>query len=550
MRASRFDFYTAGLAALLAVLVAAVAATRATDTIEYWPDVRDYGPARALHAPEFLADTQQAAIIWQPRVSDTPLVYQSVEKNSTPTGILPYSDLTPIRWQTVPAGVDVFHVIWLEQDARLRSALINTTGETIRGPITLTAQASHGFATVPISGGRALVLWINDSAGQLASNVIDSDGRPGPTTTSLANRLYRFAVRMDQEEALHTAWLTPSAPHAWTIYYQASATTAPTLDVPEILHLLTLSAEEALLSFDMGLDHTHGYITWSVASTRQPDTERVYVLAFPLDQPTTNRVMELRLPDNFAPTTNIPGSDLAIGRVDTTIPGDDAAALRWPQPAPGQHSILPIAVAVRTTDGWRPANAYFKDGRRIGFQVAVSYPVNGGPLSLSVDQAGSLHLAWIGLNDATPHLYTASTGTQGITSSSGSASGRWLHTAAGLVAGLPLGILWLILPTILIMLAPTEFWTLPLALTLYTAAKLLWPTALFTRLPPLLIAAGLDQLSPALAIGATTLVIGLLASAALLVAHRARCLPLYPWVAYVALDMPLTWLIFGANVIT
>lgn len=545
MRSSRVDVTMAGLAALLAVLVAAVAAARTAGPVEYWPDVRDFGAVRAFSASDLLADAQ-TAIIWQPHESDTPLVYQPVEKNSTAVGILPYTDLSPVRWQTVPAGADRFHIVWLEQDARLRSALITTTGETIRGPITLTARTSH-FAVVPFSGERASVLWINDSAGQLASAVIDANGRPGPTTTSPAIRLDRLAARADQEEVLHVAWLTPSAPHTWTLYYQNAA--APLLDAPVVLHSLALSAEETLLSFDLGLDHTHGYVTWSVASTRQPDAERIFVLAFPLDQPVAGRAAELRLPDDFAPMTGIPGSDLAVGSVDTTIPGDDAAALRWPQPAPGDHTVLPIAVAVHTTDGWRPAVAYFKNGRRVGFQVAAHFPADAGPVSVSVDQAGSLHLAWTGLNDAVPHLYTASSGAQGIPSSPDSASSRWLHAAAGLIAGLPLGLLWLVLPTALIVLAPVKSWAFPLALGLYTAAKLLWPPALYSHVPPPLIAAGLDHLSPAVTVGAAALVIGLLASAALLAARRTGRPPLYTWIIFAALDVALTWFIFGANVI-
>ncbi len=548
MRSTRLISRFAGLWALLVTaLIALAAAARASGPAYQWPDVRDVGATRALSSPAYVANAQQPAIIWQPQNVDTSLVYQSLEKKSTATRILPYPDVMPARWQAAAAGPDQLHVIWLEQDGRLRSALIRTDGETVRGPIELADRGGRDFSSMPLSGGRLLVLWANDSAGQLAATIIDSAGRPGPTSTSLANRLERFAASMDHTGQLHVVWLTPSTPDAWTIHYQAADPATITLDAPIALHSLVLSPEDSLLAFALGLDRTHGTVIWSITNARQPDIERVFLLTFPLEEPAASQITELQLPETFAPATRISDSDLVIGRIDARIPPEGTtAALRWPNPAPGQHDILPLAVALRMVDGWHPAVIYMRDGRLFGFQIAAQRPADAGPSILGADMSGGLHLAWIGLRDAVPHLYTASSG---VTTASPRADDTWLHITAGLVAGIPLGLVWLLLPTGLILLTSADFWTLPLALTLYGAAKLLWPPTLYMHVSPLLVRAGLGLASPGLAVGAAVLITGLVSSAGLIAIYRPGY-PLWrPWAVFVALDMLLTWLVFGANVI-
>ncbi|HVO70285.1 MAG TPA: hypothetical protein VMT24_09575 [Aggregatilineaceae bacterium] len=535
--------------ALVSILVAVTAANRAEPRNYQWPRIQDRGGTYAMSSPAFVLTTQDQALIWRPSGTDTPLTYLPLAGRGAAVPIVPYSDVEPLRWEAVPASLSTFHLIWRERDGRLRSALIDTGGQTIRGPIELAADAQPDFVTVPLPDGGSLVLWIAASRGQLALSRIDPDGRPGSTSRPLPAQIERIAAALDQEDVVHLAWLASSSPGTWTIYYQATSAADSRIDAPESLYTFALTPEESVASFVIGLDGTHGYIIWSTAAAAQPDLEHVHTLTFPLGRAASGALHELQLPQHFSPSENVRAADLAIGRVGEMPSAPHlSAALRWPRPAPGQHDILPVAVALYTPDGWRPGVVYYRDGAGLGFQIVGQFPADAGPPTLSADPSGTLHLAWSGLQGSLFHLYTADTGQQGLAAAPPSTDGAAYEVLAGILAGISLGLFWVVFPTCLVLLSPDNTWTLPLAFALYGLAKLVWPPALFAQPSPALAAAGLGRLDPGLAVALGTLVIAVISVAVFRAAYYVKR-PLWQrWLVYALLDAALTWGVFGANV--
>jgi hypothetical protein len=532
--------FTLWVLILFSILTALAAGTRLTPGRYQWALVNDRGAATPL---------DEAALLAQPlalfaRSVDTPLAYYPLAGDRTPTGILPYPDVNPRRWQVALASRSAYHVVWQEQDTRLRCALISTAGTTVRGPIELATSARPDFVTLPGEDGDLLVIWINNRTAELSAVTIDSAGRPGPISSFPSQRIAHVAAARDQTGLIHTAWLTSPAPDQWTIFYQASAANPLTLDASTPLYTYTLAPGESITTLQMGLDSTHVYLFWSTTTAAQPDAERVQVIRFPIDSPAAWTLSEVRLPDHFTPTSTLAALP-HVGRIDpVTAPASHLAGLRWPRPAPGQSDALPLAVALHTADGWRPAVVYFQHGDLIGFQVIARLPADAGPPALLA--SGDLVAAWTGLDGITPHLYTAQTGGKGLIPAPTPHDHLLRRTLAGALVGIPLGLLWLVLPLCVVIAAPANTWTLPLALALYGAAELLWPASLFSRLPPLLAAAHFA--SPRSLVEIAVLLIGLIATGVCVLAQRRKRPAWQICLIYLLVDAALTWTVFGANV--
>ncbi len=520
---------------LFSILTALAAGTRVTPG-RYAP-VKDRGAAASLDEPALLE--QPLALIV--RSGNSPLAYHPLTGDPTPTAILPYPDVNPRRWQAGPASPDTYHIVWQEQDNRLRCALINTSGVTVRGPIELATSARPDFVTLPGADGDLLVIWINNRTAELSAVTIDSAGRPGPISNFPSARITHIAAARDRAGLVHMAWLASPTPDQWTISYRASSPNPLVLDAPADLHTFTLAPGESIATLQLGLDDTHVYLIWSTTTAAQPDWERIQVIAFPLGSPADGTLSDVRLPDHFTPTQSLPPMP-RVGQIDpvTTSPSHPAA-LRWPRPAPGQNRVLPLAVALRTRDGWQPAVIYYQHGHQLGFQVIAPRPADAGPLVLLV--SGDIYAAWTGLDGIAPHLYTARL--DGLVSASAGQNHRGPRTLAGVLVGIPLGLIWLALPLCIMIFAPANTWTLPLTLALYGAAKLLWPAHLFARLPPLLAAAHFA--SARSVIEMTVLLIGLTAAGVCYLAQQRERPAWQIGIIYLSVDAALTWLIFGAN---
>lgn len=532
----------------ICILVSIVAGTRVSSDSGRWPSVQDWGAARALDQSSFVLATAYQAVIWHSPLSSAPLVYQALDQTtSSQVPLLPYPDVAPRRWAAAPAGPQSYHLVWLERDDRLRSALIQVDGTTLRGPIDLALSAQPDFVALSLPDNRLAVFWTSRSRNELSTVLIDQDGRPGPISTPAAEQARFIAAALDRDNTVHLVWLSSPEPRHWAIYYQAAGVANFNISTPTVLHQFALPPQETVTSLAVGLDQTHVYVFLSTTSAQQPEVEYIQMLVFPAGRPADQITIDLQLPWHAEPSGSLSAADLKIGRVaKAASPVFDPAALRWVYPMPGQHTFLPVAVAVQTPQGWRPAVVYYQNGDLLGFQVIAPDPANAGPPVLAADPAGDLHLAWQGLAGAVPHLFTASTAGRGWVPAASHEKLSLFELLARGLAGIPLGLAWLIFPTCVIALAPRNAWTPPLAFVLYGGAKLLWPRALFDHLPPLLNSAGLNRFSPGLVVYTVSLGIAMLSLVGYGLMYRR---PLWQrWLAYALFDMVLTWIVFGANV--
>ena len=500
----------------------------------HWPQGTDHGAVQSVFPAAYLTSGQQPALLWRPQDANTPMVYASLP-------ILPYSDLDPQRWQAAQAKDDNFHLVWREQDGRLRSVLLNgTNGETIRGPITLATDAAQDFALLAQPDGTATVYWINAQTQQLNTATLDQGGRNGPSQRAITGRVTRAAAVADRDGTPILAWLAAAQPNTWDLYFQ-------TADAP--IYTLSLETDEFLASFALGLDDAHTYIIWGVANVYQPDMERVYVLTFPTGQPETGRVFELRLPAQFDPGDSPASSSLETGPVAALDDVQNAAPLRWPRPASGQNNVLALGVSVRSEDGdgWRPTVIYLNEGTPQGYQVIATQPADVESPVLAV--AGSdVYAAWTGLQDGVPHLFTASTAGRGLVKAAPTHANLAARTLASLGIALPVALLWMALPLGLLLRFEAEWWAFPLATALYGAGKVFWPRALLVNVPPLLDAVGAGT---PLGAGIALLGCGLLVTSAarLIISGQRADQHWREWLGLALVDALLTWAIFGPNVI-
>lgn len=393
------------LLALLALIVFYV--LNQSDNDCAWPVLHDHGTTEALSYPALLSIPGQTALIWR---SPTAMVYTPLQAPTEAKNILDYPDLSPQRWQVVQATNGQYHLVWWDADGHLYNALLDSDGQTLRGPIDLGTEVGRDFVTLPYGTGRLRLLWIDEKTSGLFVRDIDYAGRSRPPVALLSTGVQTFAAAADSAGTNHLAWLSQDTGGGWLIQYQsAPELNANTLPAPYTL--MTFKLDDSLTSFSMGLDQTHVYLFWSTSSPAQPDIERFHVLTFPLDTPEAVTLAELRLPQHADCTDASFTSELHTGQLAPLNASPvSPAALRWLNPAPGQYTILPVAVTLRTKDGWRPAVVYYRGGSALGFQIAACRAADAGPPAIIVAPDGDLILAWTGLEDAIPHLYTAQTG--------------------------------------------------------------------------------------------------------------------------------------------
>jgi hypothetical protein len=198
-------------------------------------------------------------------------------------------------------------------------------------------------------------------------------------------------------------------------------------------------------------------------------------------------------------------------------------------------------------EGWRIAVVYYQGGIPLGYQIGAPYPADAGPPTLGIDPLGDLYLAWSGLEDTTPHLYTATTDGFGLLGVPSRRDGDFLESIGTGLARMPFGLLWLVIPTCAVMIAPHSRGTVPLAGILYGAAKLLWPSDLFVQSPVVLGTIGFDRFRPEFPVGLAAAIIGLLAAGVFAMLCRLKRPVWQSWLAYALTDVVFTWAVFGAN---
>lgn len=533
---------------LLTTLIIGVAAAACMEESQSyaWPVIHVHGPAPALSDAALVNTSEDRALLWPPTGDPAPIVYTSLADSAYTTNIISYGNVHPRRWLAVPAG-EMYHLVWEETSGALRSALVHTNGDTVRGPVDLSAAIGSELVVLPTPGNQALVLWTTPgSEAQLASLVLDVDGRPGPITLHPVRRIQHLAAVRDTEQHVHLAWLTAPSPDTRAIQYHRTSGETLAVENSTTLYTLQLDQDEAIRSFAFGLDHTFGYVVSGTVNAEQPGEEQIEIVAFPLAQPQTISHSKLVLPRTIRVAETGIESALTTGHIAVLQPDAPRAALRWPSVAPGQHDALVLTAAIKQETMWQPGVAFFQDGTLRGYQIVAKLPADAGPPLLDIAASGDLTLTWMGLSEGNMQRYTAFTAGKGWSQAPVSRANLLPRTLAGIAVGVPLSLLWVILPTLVLLAAPANRWMPPLLCALYGAAKLHWPPDLFSQVPPLLASDALQSLGASwIVVGAVSGIMLLAGISAWLTAHRS---PLWHiWITFVIVDLSLTWIVFGAT---
>lgn len=354
----------------------------------------------------FLHTEQDTHLIWQPLDGATPLVMQSITTGSQ-AGILPYPDVNPTRWHVAPAENAMFHIVWEEQDGRLRSAVISASGETRRGPITLAFAATRDFTAISLTDNRLFVLWRSAGDQQFTGQIIDAAGRPGPDTPFSIPGLAGITATLDRAGLLHLGWLSSPAPNTFSFYHHTMHPESLSVESPTLLHTQDLASTQAITDMTLNLDETHGYLAWSVMTAEPANiTHRAKLLAFPLGQPADTIVSDLRIPQR--PAKCRPASVVVAHVPDICDLATDigpVTSLRWLSAAPRQHHIGLLIAATYTPNGWQPGIIVLQNGAALGYRLLSPHPADAGAPVVSISTGGRIVAAWSGIDGVIPELY-------------------------------------------------------------------------------------------------------------------------------------------------
>ncbi len=527
---------------LTITLVALVASVRVS--IPLSSSLVDFGPAGALSAPALWLSKDTKAVIWKPSEIETGLLFQPLD-GSPGTPVVAYPSLTFESWRIAPVDRTTFHLVWLENDGRLQSSIVNTAGTTLRGPVELSSSAGPDFAIVPQADGSAIVVWTNTRSRHIAALQLDLVGRPGPVQVFSAVQSDRMAATYDNSGMLHIAWLTPTEPQTWTLFW---ATLSPdlTLETPISVATLPLLPEEVLSSLEIGITNAHLVSVIGITNAHRPDVEQLSVVSTALEAPQASDPVSFWIPSGCRTPNEIAADAPAISDMHSS----NGADLRWPRLLPGPQPNLTMAVACRTVDGWRPFIITLEPNGLLTYRQAADMPMDVAPPALAADANGQAFLTWLGLaDDAQPHLFATQLDqdvSQKEQSGSPTVSAALIR---GLLAGLAIGWAWMLIPAALLRIFPHNPWTVPMALMLFGAEQLLWPAGLFAAVPDSLQAVGLIRGSPEVTVGSMILVIGGIAWMAMTLVHRAGFSAEVQWLAFGFVDTLLIWAVFGSNLV-
>ncbi|NDJ75016.1 MAG: hypothetical protein GYB65_02045 [Chloroflexi bacterium] len=542
---SRLYFTWIVLAAVIAAIALGSRMANDSTPIYRWADLRAYTTVPAFTPVDVLITTRHRALIVPAATDDAVLTYTALEPGDEDRPLLPYPNIEMIRWQAAAAQGELLHLVWLTPEHTLFSAYISAEGETLRVN-ELAGDVRADFLVLPYGTGSLRLIWVDTHDSSLMTRCIDPGGRPEPlySNQQLLPQAHFAAGAMGTDGRLHLAWLQAQTAQDWTLWYQAGDAGDLDIQTARVVDTLLLEPGETLSEVHLGLDTTHAYLFWTTQSSDQPDISRVSLATFPLGAPDEITFTELALPRVVDPVSLVTLDPVPYGPV---VPlgdrADDPAAMRWVIPVPGQASILPLTLAQRTTDGWRPAVVYFQAGQALGFQVITALPANAGPATPVRDPAGDLVLAWPVLQGTDVGLYIASTAGAGLVEVAPEAgeNDRDTITARRALAWVPVGLVWLVVPGCIILLSPHNRWAFPLAVMIYSSTKLVWPATLFEHIPNLLDDAGIS-------VGVAVLLIALIGGGLASLAQYFRRPIWQGWLLYALPDVVITWVVFGENV--
>lgn len=306
--------------------------------------------------------------------------------------VLPLPPRNPFALQTLPASMDSFHHLWLDQNAagelRLYSALLVLPLTVQRGPIEVTQQATRRFAAMRLPDGGALIVASGglDYAPSLYLHNLDDAGRPR------LQESYQVAFEADYpalltmpDGATSVFWLSTVD----GLVYRAALLPNGQLDVPQaVLPGLTLNPTDRLDSFYAAADQTHTYLFWNIATAEGIPQTWYSAAQSTADEWPAPRLLSLTR------TASPVAVGFNAGDVAAVTPG--GAPLGYVIPTGGVFPALPTTV-------YDPAGQvgvlFWQGGEAIGM-VNVAEARLIGPPQLAVDRALYLYLTWSTPNDA------------------------------------------------------------------------------------------------------------------------------------------------------
>lgn len=313
-----------------------------------------------------------------------------------------YTGHTPWKPTLIPAVNGEWHLLWRDLDTyttpQLFSALISSTGQLLRGPITIPSDGISTYVAAPGDGGTAVIIWADlDNRPTLYGQQIDAQGRPSAAPpTIITHNAENPAIARAADGTWYTIWLAwPSSalgnPASRMVTVATSTRTLP-WQSPEI-HNIGQYAQPALTTYvetlSVGLDHTTGYVFLSQrdAASHQAET---HVYTFTLDTPASApTVMPVELPASVPSEPQTVETGFNTGPA-WPLPTDAMRSVAWPAPAAGQYQTLPVSFVVDN----HIEVGYFEDGNLIGHQPVSekAFPLAG--TLLHVDRNRYLTLSW------------------------------------------------------------------------------------------------------------------------------------------------------------
>ncbi len=304
------------------------------------------------------------------------------------------------------AATGGWHLLWQDLDrfgeTRLYSALLDLTGQLVRGPLLLAPDPVSDY-TAAASDGAAIVVWADTaSSPSLFGHQIDAAGRPfGSLPVEIAWGASHPMLARQNDGTWLLGWVArPFSPHApdnlRTVNLLASQTPLPweADGEPLLLGTLALAGSTSFVEHAaLGLDQTHAYVfvTQRDAALQKAST---LLLTAPLESlMRTTRAENLTLPDTLdnheasLPTGFNTGAALAVPASPSPT---NTLTLSWLAPVSGQYSVLPVAASA---EGCLLVT-YWQAGQWVGVQVIGASSGVSAPLALVTDSSRHLSLLW------------------------------------------------------------------------------------------------------------------------------------------------------------
>lgn len=313
----------------------------------------------------------------------------AIETGATIT-ILPYPDVQPQAWRALPASAESIHLIWLEADQRLRSAIIQVDGTTLRGPVTLAQTARPGFQAI----GRdceAVIIWQPQAGDPYVATILDHEGRPRNIGIPAISQ-GPSALAHSNSHTLSIAWAKQQTPSEYEIRISTVQTVPQQQAAYRPVAVVQLAPTESIEQISIAAEESFVHILWTITDAQYPGQVRAtYLATVPAGEDDPVRVQTL----DFGYMTGDNAQLLA------------AEGVRWVSLSASLEHHVWLSASLRTADGWRPALAPVRDAQVDTLTSIAERPANAAPPIVTWGTNNTMWIAWKGLVRNLPHLFIA-----------------------------------------------------------------------------------------------------------------------------------------------